>query len=129
MSKHNYKGVWVNSFGIPTSKPDYLNKNKDKKTDRVKRFYNMSFSSNFKKDSPKKLIVMYDISYGQKTERDWLRRHLKKFGYIIIQRSVWVGPYPLPKSFVDYVKSIGLKDNLKTFKLAKEYSEKDNQLN
>ena len=127
MSKHNYKRVWVNSFGIPTSKPDFGSRKKV--VDRKRGIYNVSFTSNFKKDSPKKLIVMYDVPHNQKTERDWLRRHLKKFGYIIIQRSVWVGPSPLPKSFVDYVKEIGLRDNLKTFRLAKEYSEKDNKLN
>ncbi|MCX6717161.1 MAG: hypothetical protein NTU76_00605 [Candidatus Taylorbacteria bacterium] len=47
----------------------------------------------------------------------------------MIQRSVWVGPSPLPKDFIDYVKSIGLRDKLKTFKLAKSYSENNNQIN
>ncbi|MFA5934348.1 MAG: CRISPR-associated endonuclease Cas2 [Candidatus Paceibacterota bacterium] len=129
MSKHNYKGVWVNSFGIPTSSPDFDKRKKENRKNKVRDTYNVSFQSNFKKESPKKLIVMYDISHDQKTERDWLRRHLKKFGYVMIQRSVWVGPSPLPKSFVDYIKSIGLKDNLKTFRLAKEYSEKNNIFN
>jgi hypothetical protein len=46
----------------------------------------------------------------------------------MIQKSVWVGPSPLPKEFMDYVKEIGLKDNLKTFKLAKSYLDKDNNI-
>ena len=127
MSKHNYKGVWVNSFGIPTSKSDFNIKNKIH--NESKRLYNMSFSSNFKKDSPKNLIVVYDIPEEKKKERDWFRRNLKRFDYIMIQKSIWVGPSPLPKSFVDYVKSIGLKDRVKVFRLAKEYSEKNNSFN
>jgi len=69
---------------------------------------------------------MYDIHEAKKKERDWFRRHLKKFGYVMIQRSVWVGPSPLPKDFLDYVKAIGLEGQLKTFKLAKAYTGKVN---
>jgi len=81
----------------------------------------MTFRSSFEKNSPKNLIVIYDIPEEQKKERDWFRRQLKNFEYIMIQRSVWVGPSPLPKDFLDYVKLIGLKKQLKTFKLAKSY--------
>jgi DNA-binding transcriptional regulator PaaX len=69
---------------------------------------------------------MYDIPHEKKKERDWFRRHLKKFNYIMIQKSVWVGPSPLPKDFLDYVKSIGLLSQLKTFKLAKPYTGEEN---
>ena len=107
-----YKGVTVNSFGIPV-----FDLKKNKTTN-----YNKSFSSNFLEESPKNLIVMYDIPDAQKKERDWFRRHLKKFGYIMIQRSVWVGPSPLPKDFLEYVKSIKLLGKLKSFKLAQSYT-------
>ena len=119
MSKtYFYKGVRVNAFGIPIA----LFKNKRiKENHRKRNFYYISFHSDFKLNSPKDLIVMYDIPENKKKERDWFRRQLKNFGYIIIQRSVWVGPSPLPKDFLDYVKFIGLKDELKTFKLAKPY--------
>ena len=40
----------------------------------------------------------------------------------MIQRSVWVGPSPLPKEFMEYLKSIGLKDTIKTFKLEKGFT-------
>ncbi len=119
-----YKGVRVNSFGIPISNPIKIRK--VKAADRVRVLYNVSFSSVFNKNSPKNLIVIYDIPEQKKKERDWFRRHLKKFDFIMIQRSVWVGPSPLPKKFIDYVKSIGLMNQLKTFRLAKPYSEKDN---
>ncbi len=95
-----------------------VKKGVNNKRDFFKHTY---FLSLFRKDSPKNLIVMYDIPSDMRKERDWFRRHLRKFNYIMIQKSVWVGPSPLPKDFLTYVKSIGLKDKLKTFKLAKAY--------
>ena len=110
----------VNSFGLPIGlSPKY---NKKEKTTKVKRFYNFSFNSPFEVNSPKNLIVMYDIPHEKKKERDWFRRQLQKFDYVMIQKSVWVGPSPLPKEFLEYVKGIGLKGQLKSFKLAKSYS-------
>jgi len=117
-----YKGMRVNAFGIPAPFP----KKSYYKRKSNRSIYQMSFASPFSEKSPKNMIVMYDISHDKKKERDWFRRHLKRFGYIMIQKSIWVGPSPLPKSFLEYVKEIGLKNHLKTFKLAKSYSGEDN---
>ncbi len=143
----SYKGMRVNILGIPkfnshnkTSvkstftrlRTKGLIENGDKgwhltptgksymkrKTDYLEQFENV-----FKKDALKNLIVMFDIPETKKAEREWLRWHLKKFNYKMIQKSVWVGPSPLPKEFMDYVIKINLKENLKTFKLAKEYKD------
>jgi len=126
--KFYYKGVEVNALGIPTFLLGNEKKDRIKINAREKDYYNTSFFSPFSKTSPKNMIVMYDIPSDKKKERDWFRRQLKKFNYIMIQKSVWVGPSPLPKEFIDYVKKIGLKDNLKTFKLATNYQGKDNNL-
>lgn len=118
-----YKGMRVNALGLPIfqgSKNDRI-----KKKNRKRNFYHIAFSSHFKKDSPKNLILMYDVIEEKKKERDWFRRQLKNFDYIMIQRSVWVGPSPLPKEFLDYVKAIGFQKHLKTFKLAKDYTGKE----
>ena len=118
----NYKGMRVNMFGLPILA---TNKNsRIKKENRKKNFYLTSFVSNFGKDAPKNLLLIYDIPEPMKKERDWFRRQLKIFGFIMIQKSVWVGPSPLPKDFLDYLKRIGLEKQFKTFKLAKGYSEK-----
>ena len=93
-----------------------------KRFTRKRSLYHVSFVSYFKKDAPKNLIVMYDIPHNLKKERDWFRRHLIRFGYIMIQKSVWVGPSPLPKNFLDYLKEIKIGDKLRTFKLAKTYN-------
>lgn len=71
---------------------------------------------------------MYDIPKDMKKEREWFLRHLKKFDYIMVQKSVWVGPSPLPKDFLAYVKSIGLLNKLRTLKLAKPYSAGDRNM-
>ncbi len=113
-----------------------LNKNGyvSKKNDRIllllsgrkyvenKKVRFLTFDSPFQKGLPKNLIVMFDIPEVKKAEREWFRFHLREFGYEMIQKSVWVGPSPLPKDFLDYVKSIKLKECIKTFKLAKSYN-------
>ena len=125
MIKNNkiyYKGVRVNALGLPVLANNLKEKQDKKINKRVRSLYHISFQSSFKKDTPKNLIVMYDIQHNLKKERDWFRRHLVKFGYIMIQKSVWVGPSPLPKDFIDYLKEIKIGDKLKTFKLAKPYN-------
>ena len=122
-----YKGVRVNAFGLPIL-TDAQKKDRRKYVNRKRNFYGASFKSPFKKDVPKNLLVMYDIVDVKKKERDWLRRHLRKFGYAMIQRSVWVGPSPLPEDFVVYIKKLGLRANVKKFKLAKAYTGKEGNL-
>ncbi|MFA6397431.1 MAG: CRISPR-associated endonuclease Cas2 [Candidatus Paceibacterota bacterium] len=144
----NYKGVRVNLLGIPQFKKYSPNSikttlSKMKKDGFIKQNDNnwqvtnlgkkyikrkaeslLNFESTFAKNEPKNLIVMFDIPEPQKAERDWFRWNLKKFGYIMIQKSVWVGPSPLPKDFLDYLEKIKLEKSVKTFKLAKPYNSK-----
>ena len=80
------------------------------------------FTSNKKKTDPKDLLIIYDVPQGQTSFRNWFRRELQEFHFVMIQRSVWVGPAPLPKEFTAYIKSIGMSDKIKTFKLAKGYN-------
>ncbi|MEJ0001812.1 MAG: CRISPR-associated endonuclease Cas2 [bacterium] len=141
-----YKGIPVNLFGVPRlgryskrslrSSADRLAKNDlirkelngfiltakgreylRKKADSLRIFHKPATMS-----SVKDLLVMFDVPVAQKAEREWFRFHLKKFGYSMIQKSVWVGPSPLPKDFLEYMKEIKLKECIKTFKLAKPYT-------
>lgn len=140
-----YKGIPVNLFGIPKFKHcskrtlrssiDRLAKNEmiqkelngfvltvngrkylKKKEDSLK-----FFTKPVEINPDKNLLVIFDIPNVQKAEREWFRFNLKKFGYIMIQKSVWVGPSPLPKDFLEYLREINLKDCIITFKLAKPY--------
>jgi DNA-binding transcriptional regulator PaaX len=118
--KNKYKGMSVNIFGLP----DLNDSQKEKNILYTpKRPYLRSFVSAFKKDEPKNLLLIYDVPEERKKERDWLRRQLKNFDFIMIQRSVWVGPSPLPTQFTLYLKMIGLQNKFKTFKLAKPYKQ------
>jgi DNA-binding transcriptional regulator PaaX len=141
----NYKGVRVNLFGIPRFKK-YSPKSIQVTINRLKKkgviekelagivlskygkeYVKRKFDSLKQFDRPeniskeKNLLTMFDIPVEKKGEREWLRWHLKKFGYIMIQHSVWVGPSPLPKEFTDYIKEIKLDRCIKTFKLSKPY--------
>ncbi len=141
-----YKGVKVNILGIPKfkhkspqsmrsmmsyiKKKNLIAQNKrgwhlttaGKNYMKKKEDSLWQFECNFTKEAPKNLIVMFDIPETKKAEREWFRWHLKKFNYEMIQKSVWVGPSPLPKEFMNYVEKIKLKSTIKTFKLAKAYN-------
>lgn len=105
----------LDNYSITRKGIEFLEKNKD-----IAKIFETENDGN----SPKNLLVMYDIPQEKRKERDWFRRHLKKFHFIMIQKSVWVGPSPLPKEFLAYVKEIKLGENFKTFKLAKGYNQK-----
>ena len=80
------------------------------------------FKSNKTDKDSKDLLLLYDIPEDKKAHRNWLRKELINFNFVMIQRSVWVGPSPLTKEFTEYLKSIGLKDTIKTFKLEKGFN-------
>jgi len=144
-----HKGVRVNMFGIPI--PWENKKDAPKNSFRItlsrlekkgfieiksgkwcltkagKEYYEnqkklgIKFASPFVLNAPKNLLLMFDIPESRRAERHWLRWHLKEFQYFIIQKSVWVGPSPLPKKFGAHLKETGLYTYIKTFKLAKPY--------
>lgn len=142
----NYKGVRVNLFGIPhfTKYPKKTiqktlirlkNKNIIEKelsgivlSKYGKEYVKKKYNSLKKFDNPgnlskdRTLLVMFDIPTEKKAHREWLRWHLKKFNYIMVQKSAWVGPSPLPKEFKDYIKEIKLEKCIKTFKLENPYN-------
>jgi hypothetical protein len=122
-----YKGVTVNTFGIPVFRSGKKNVLKQKQSGR-KYYQYPSFIHNYSTASPRNLVVMYDFPKDKIKERNWFRRQLQKFDYIMIQKSVWVGPSPLPGDFLSYVRSIGLSNRLVTLKLAKPYSKGDKDL-
>jgi hypothetical protein len=115
-----HKKMKVNISGLLVLNSD--KREKPARTPKRNYSFNKCFYHNFSNKAPKDLIVMYDIPADKRKERDWLRRHLQRFDYIMIQKSVWVGPSPLPGGFLEYLKSIGLLSKLRTLKLAKPYS-------
>ena len=112
-----YKGMRVNMFGLPV----YGEARQNNKFPKIpKRKYLCSFAP-CGENVPKNLLIIYDIPEERKKERDWFRRQLRNFSFVMIQRSVWVGPSPLPNEFLAYIRRINLKKEFKTFKLARGY--------
>ena len=105
----NTKGTW----SITNEGKEYLKK---------KNLAFKSFKSPFKKNSSRNLLIMFDIPESRKKERVWFRQHLIKFNYFMLQKSVWIGPSPLPKEFVEYIRKIKLAEFIKSFRLTKSYS-------
>ncbi len=143
----NYKGVTVNFFGVPyfktknqsslrvtlsrLEKKQLIQKNKEgweilaagkKYLEEHNKLSKLR--SPFNKSSPRNLILMFDIPEHVRPIRDWLRDQLKIYGYKMVQQSVWVGPSPLPQEFKKFINKLGIKKNIKTFKLASPYKQK-----
>ena len=112
MHKKGFVHKETNGWKITKSGKEYLSKQK-------KLF--IQFDSPFTKSSPKNLLLMFDVPEERNSERQWLRFHLKRFNYYMIQKSVWVGPSPLPSKFKSYLKELKLDSCIKIFKLAKPY--------
>ncbi len=142
----NHKGMSVNIFGVPHFKK-YSPRSVRTTIDRLKRkgiiekeltgivlskygkiYVKIKIDSLKQFDKPEKisnnrnLLIIFDVPTAKKSHREWLRWHLKKFNYIMVQKSVWVGPFPLPKEFIKYLKEIKLDKCIKTFKLNKPYN-------
>ena len=54
----------------------------------------------------KTLIIAFDIPERLRRKREWLRRELLNLGFIKLQQSVWLGPAPLPKDFIEALETL-----------------------
>ncbi|MBI4993784.1 CRISPR-associated endonuclease Cas2 [Candidatus Wolfebacteria bacterium] len=72
------------------------------------------------KNTKKDMIVIFDIPEIRKKQRNWLRKNLTALGFIMLQESVWFGPSPLPKEFIEYLNETNLLQYLKFFKVAED---------
>ena len=65
---------------------------------------------------PKNMILVFDIPEDQKHKRAWLRIELSNLDFVMLQKSVWFGPAPLPKEFIRSLNELKLLPYLKFFK-------------
>jgi len=72
------------------------------------------------KNIPKSMIIIFDIPERKRGYRDWLRIELRNLGFIMLQKSVWFGPAPLPHKFIELLQNIGIMQNMKFFKASEE---------
>jgi DNA-binding transcriptional regulator PaaX len=76
--------------------------------------------SPFTKSDQKKTIVAFDIPETHRREREWLRNQLKTYHYVMIQKSLWQGPGPLPEEFTKHTKELQIDTCIKKFTLAEK---------
>ena len=68
----------------------------------------------------KNMILAFDVLEAERRKRNWLRGELTALGFFKLQQSVWFGPSPLPKEFIEAAGRLGLLSYIKFFK-ASEY--------
>lgn len=62
---------------------------------------------NYDKEKSKELIlVIFDIPEKFKHKRVWLRKCLRNFEFQMLQRSVWIGKYEIPGSFIHDLRDL-----------------------
>ena len=81
-----------------------------------------------KKWDGKLKIVIFDIPEKKKFYREWLRGELLLLNYKMLQKSVYVGKYPLAKSFYQDIIRFGLNDQIFVFTIDK-VDKKDKLMN
>ena len=64
----------------------------------------------------KSMIIMFDIPEKLHRKRDWLRDELVQLGFVMLQKSVWFGPSPLPEDFAKKVQELSILRYLKFFR-------------
>jgi len=68
----------------------------------------------------KEMVVVFDIPELRRKQRNWLRSELMALNFIPLQKSVWLGPAPLPKEFIKYLSETNLLQYLKFFKVTED---------
>jgi len=75
--------------------------------------------SPFKENQPCNTVISFDIPGPKRTTRDWLRNQIKIFGYKMLQQSLWLGPGPLPPTFIKRLEELKIRKNIKIFTVKK----------
>lgn len=58
-------------------------------------------------------MVFFDIPEKEKAKRNWLRKRLNEQNFRIIQKSVFVGKYPLGQDIFERIHEMGLSKNVR----------------
>ncbi len=75
--------------------------------------------SNLQKDGIKRLVI-FDIPERERRKRDMIRAELLCCKFQQLQKSVWIGEYPLPEDFVSLLDGLHLARNVHIFSIREE---------
>lgn len=65
----------------------------------------------------RQMIVAFDIPEDKRKSRYWLRIELVSLGFKMLQKSVWLGPAPLPQELIKHLKTIDILSYIKFFEV------------
>ncbi len=68
------------------------------------------------RNRPKNMIISFDIPEIYRRKRDWLRIELVSLGFGALHKSVWFGPAPLPKEFIEALNDMKIIKHIKFFR-------------
>ena len=110
LSQLKKRGYIVNDNGLwKITKLGQIKKNRSARVPHGK--YNVNHKSK------RKIIIAFDIPEVKKNSRYWLRIELLNLSFEMMQKSVWIGPAPLPTEFIDSLKKGGLYRYLRFFEV------------
>ena len=69
--------------------------------------------------SLKYTIVVFDVPQIEQKKRRWIRDALRNMGFVMVQRSVWIGKIKIPKEFLDDLSKLRLLDFVHIFEIKK----------
>ncbi|MBI3442748.1 MAG: hypothetical protein HY007_03200 [Candidatus Sungbacteria bacterium] len=75
--------------------------------------------SNLRKDGITRLVI-FDIPERERRKRDIIRAELVCCKFKRLQKSVWIGEYPLPQEFISLLDSLHLAQNVHIFSIREE---------
>ncbi len=82
-----------------------------KKLVDIKKRKTFSISSiSYREESDTLKIITFDIPAKEGKKRFWLRAVLKKLGFKMLQKSVWLGKKKIPESFMNDLRERGMID-------------------
>jgi len=65
------------------------------------------------------IIVTFDVPEEERRKRDWLRTVLKRIGFTMVQKSVWIGKMQLPEAFIKDLKTMHLVGCVEIFSVTR----------
>lgn len=65
------------------------------------------------------MIVSFDIPEREKRKRNWLRAILRRLGFRMMQKSVWIGKIKIPEEFINDLKKLQIISYVEIFAVTK----------
>jgi hypothetical protein len=91
----------------------------EKRFEKLKNLYRFP-RKDYKKEKDNGInIIVYDIPEKKRGVRDWLRDSLVALGFVILQKSVWLGKSKLPEEFLKSLADLGIIDYVHVFRITK----------